>query len=100
MRKDLPLGTTQRAPSIRWAIHSGRGDRPFDSRPKRLTPSAHWTGSPTTRFFSRTRVRKPASASGRAAIPPAGPAPTTMASYTLGKGREAGYMGFVAAGPV
>src|SRR5207249_7024339 len=69
------------APMTRWAIHSSRGRRPFDARPNSLTPSAHWTGSPTTFFFSRIAVRKPAAASGRAAIPPAGPAPTTTASY-------------------
>src|SRR3989475_9853384 len=69
------------APDTRWATHSSRGCSPFDARPNSLTPSAHWTGSPTTFFFSRIAVRKPAAASGRAAIPPAGPAPTTTASY-------------------
>src|SRR2546428_2575134 len=72
------------APDTRWAIHSSRGCSPFDARPNSLTPSAHWTGSPTTFFFSRIAVRKPAAASGRAAIPPAGPAPTTTASYIPG----------------
>src|SRR3989475_5118886 len=76
------------APDTRWATHSSRGCSPFDARPNSLTPSAHWTGSPTTFFFSRIAVRNPATASGRAAIPPAGPAPTTTASYisALGKG--------------
>src|SRR3989441_5053459 len=72
------------APDTRWATHSSRGCSPFDARPNSLTPSAHWTGSPTTFFFSRIAVRKPAAASGRAAIPPAGPAPTTTASYIPG----------------
>src|SRR3989442_2123715 len=69
------------APDTRWATHSSRGCSPFDRRPNSLTPSAHCTGSPTTFFFSRIAVRKPAAASGRAAIPPEGPAPTTTASY-------------------
>src|SRR2546425_10611190 len=72
------------APDTRWAIHSSRGCSPFDARPNSLTPSAHWTGSPTIFFFSRIAVLKPAAASGRAAIPPAGPAPTTTASYIPG----------------
>src|SRR3989454_11988581 len=69
------------APVTRCATHSSLGCSPFDARPNSLTPSAHWTGSPTTFFFSRIAVRNPATASGRAAIPPAGPAPTTTASY-------------------
>src|SRR3989442_14564662 len=68
------------APVTRCATHSSLGCSPFDARPNSLTPSAHWTGSPTTFFFSRIAVRNPATASGRAAIPPAGPAPTTTAS--------------------
>src|SRR3989475_3694275 len=69
------------APVTRCATHSSLGCSPFDARPNSLTPSAHWTGSPTTFFFSRIAVRNPAPASGRAAIPPAGPAPRTTASY-------------------
>lgn len=82
MKKLLPLGTTHRAPSISCSIHAASGRRPFDSSPKRLTPSAHCTGSPTARFFSRIRVGNPAAVSARAAMPPAGPAPTMIASYT------------------
>src|SRR5206468_440752 len=81
MKNQVPFGAMHLAPMTRWAIHSSRGRRPFEARPNSLTPSAHWTGSPTTFFFSRIAVRKPAAASGRAAIPPAGPAPTTTASY-------------------
>src|SRR5882762_3946106 len=77
------------APETRWATHSSRGRRPFDSRPNSLTPSAHWTGSPTTFFLSRMAVRKPAAASCRAAIPPEGPAPTTTASNTAYRESEA-----------
>src|SRR5207244_7421483 len=77
------------APDTRCAIHSSRGRRPFDSRPNSLTPSAHWTGSPTTFFLSRIAVRKPAAASCRAAMPPEGPAPTTTASNTSRKESEA-----------
>src|SRR3989475_2929174 len=84
MKNHVPFGTMHFAPETRWATHSSRGRRPFDARPNSLTPSAHWTGSPTTFFFSRIAVRKPAAASGRAAIPPAGPAPTTTASYIPG----------------
>src|SRR2546426_7245325 len=76
------------APETRWATHSSRGRRPFDSSPNSLTPSAHWTGSPTTFFLSRIAVRKPVEASCRAAIPPEGPAPTMTASNT--SDRESG----------
>src|SRR3989442_9766142 len=69
------------APVTRCATHSSLGCSPFDARPNSLTPSAHWTGSPTTFFFSRIAVRNPAAASGRAAIPPAGPAPPTTPSH-------------------
>src|SRR2546427_3789784 len=89
MKNHVPFGTMHFAPETRWATHSSRGRRPFDARPNSLTPSAHWTGSPTTFFFSRIAVRKPAAASGRAAIPPAGPAPTTSASY-IGDGEGVG----------
>src|SRR5438445_12788447 len=77
------------APDTRCTTHSSRGCSPFDARPNSLTPSAHWTGSPTTFFFSRIAVRNPAAASDRAAIPPAGPAPTTTASYIPGWERVA-----------
>src|SRR2546425_4823608 len=77
------------APETRWATHSSRGRRPFDASPNSLTPSAHCTGSPTTFFFSRIAVRKPAAASDRAAIPPEGPAPTTTASYIRDRERVA-----------
>src|SRR2546428_42535 len=77
------------APVTRCATHSSLGCTPFDARPNSLTPSAHWTGSPTTFFFSRIAVLKPAAASGRAAIPPAGPAPPTTASYIPGWRRAA-----------
>src|SRR5437870_11598544 len=81
------------APDTRCTTHSSRGCSPFDARPNSLTPSAHWTGSPTTFFFSRIAVRNPAAASDRAAIPPAGPAPTTTASYIPGWGEGRGYFG-------
>src|SRR5437870_10092024 len=82
------------APDTRCTTHSSRGCSPFDARPNSLTPSAHWTGSPTTFFFSRIAVRNPAAASDRAAIPPAGPAPTTTASYNAGGGGGGGFLGF------
>src|SRR2546422_9196787 len=82
MQNHVPLGTTHFAPETRCAIHSSRGRSPFDARPNSLTPSAHWTGSPPLRFFSRTGGREPAAAICRAAMPPEGPAPTTTASYT------------------
>src|SRR3989449_2799103 len=82
MQNHFPLGTTHFAPETRCAIHSSRGRSPFDVSPNSLTPSAHWTGSPTIRFFSRMTGRKPAAAICRAAMPPEGPAPTTTASYT------------------
>src|SRR3989442_15582245 len=81
------------APVTRCATHSSLGCSPFDARPNSLTPSAHWTGSPTTFFFSRIAVRNPATASGRAAIPPAGPAPTTTASYIPAWGEGGGDFG-------
>src|SRR2546426_8512820 len=89
MKNHVPFGTMHFAPETRCAIHSSRGRRPFDSRPNSLTPSAHWTGSPTTFFLSRIAVRKPAAASCRAAMPPEGPAPTTTASNTSRKESEA-----------
>src|SRR2546421_11891678 len=89
MKNHVPFGTMHFAPDTRWAIHSWGGRRPFDSRPNSLTPSAHWTGSPTTFFLSRIAVRKPAAASCRAAMPPEGPAPTTTASSTSRKESEA-----------
>src|SRR2546426_1071714 len=46
------------APETRWVTHSSRGRRPFDASPNSLTPSAHWTGSPTTFFFSRIADRQ------------------------------------------
>src|SRR2546421_2635047 len=85
MKNHVPFGTMHFAPETRWAIHSSRGRRPFDSRPNSLTPSAHWTGSPTTFFWSRIAVRNPAAARCRAAMPPDGPAPTTTASNTSRK---------------
>src|SRR2546425_4038059 len=81
------------APVTRCATHSSLGCSPFDARPNSLTPSAHWTGSPTTFFFSRIAVRNPATASGRAAIPPAGPAPATTASYIPAWEEGRGYFG-------
>src|SRR2546425_5050354 len=82
------------APVTRCATHSSLGCSPFDARPNSLTPSAHWTGSPTTFFFSRIAVRNPAAASGRAAIPPAGPAPTTTPSYIPAWGEGAAILSF------
>src|SRR2546425_4310687 len=82
------------APVTRCATHSSLGCSPFDARPNSLTPSAHWTGSPTTFFFSRIAVRNPAAASGRAAIPPAGPAPPTTASYIPAWGEGAAIFAF------
>src|SRR2546428_826514 len=78
------------APVTRCATHSSLGCSPFDARPNSLTPSAHWTGSPTTFFFSRIAVRNPATASGRAAIPPAAPARTDAArtASLLGHGPD------------
>src|SRR2546428_12252123 len=78
------------APVTRCATHSSLGCSPFDARPNSLTPSAHWTGSPTTFLFSRIAVRNPAAASGRAAIPPAGPGPAAAASYISGWGEGRG----------
>src|SRR3989442_14434808 len=93
MKNHVPFGTMHFAPVTRWATHSSRGRRPFDASPNSLTPSAHWTGSPTTLFFSKIAVRKPAAATARAAIPPAGPAPTTTASYIHWGWGGRGYFG-------
>src|SRR3990172_5957889 len=45
------------------------------------TYSPHWTGTPTSRRFSRRTTLRPRRAAYRAAVLPAGPAPTTATSY-------------------
>ena len=40
IENDVAFGRTHRAPETSCATHSSRGRMPFDSRPKRLTPSA------------------------------------------------------------